>query len=174
MQRQRKRERCSKGRLDVFSGDEVDGLLEAPDVRPWGIKAEKVVDDELVIREKQERRAAQRRCVQKFSLLVAEHCLDDGDDVVGRFRAELPFSTVEVCNVSLAGEHSILAQPGLSGQDGFHEGVHLALILRAVLNSVVVRCGKHLLDLAVAEGRGLKLRPGFIQASRRQAELIAE
>ena len=85
-----------KRRLDVFSRDKIHGLLKAPDLRAGQVKAHDVVDDELVVRQEQKRCAAKRRRVQELALLVADHRLDDGDDLVRGLRPEFPLAGVQV------------------------------------------------------------------------------
>ena len=127
-----------------------------------------------MIGEKQEGSTAQRRRIEEFPLLVAEHRLDDCDDVVGRLRAEIPLAGTKIRDIPFAGQDNVFAQPGLPREHRLDKGVNVSLILCALLNGVVVCRREQLLDLAVS-GRGrLELRPGLIQARRCQTELIAE
>ena len=127
-----------------------------------------------MIGEKQEGSTAQRRRIEEFTLLVAEHRLDDCDDVVGRLRAEIPLVGTKIRDIPFAGQDNVFAQPGLSGEHRLDKGVDVALILRALIYGVVVRCCEQLLDFAVPGRCWLEFRPGLIQAGRRQAKLIAE
>ena len=67
-------------RLDVLSGDEDKGLMESVDVGPAQLKAQQVVDDELVERHEEKRPAAQRSAIEHLSLLMAESIFDHIDD----------------------------------------------------------------------------------------------
>ena len=71
-----------------------------------------------------ERRAAQRRCVQKLALLVADGGLNDGDDFRRRLRPEFPFWVFQVPEVPLAGQPDILAGADRSAEYALHIAVH--------------------------------------------------
>ena len=54
--------------------------MESVDVGPTQLKAQQVVDDELVKRHEEKRHATQRSTIEHLSLLMAESILDHVDD----------------------------------------------------------------------------------------------
>ena len=83
-------------------------------------------------------------------MLVAEHRLDDCDDVVGRLRAEIPLAGTKIRDIPFAGQDNVFAQPGLPREHRLDKGVDIALILRALLYGVVVCRCEQLFDFAVS------------------------
>ena len=113
-----------KGGLDVLPGDKVQNLLEAPFLGTADVKAHDVEDHELVVWKQQERRAAQRRGVQKLALLVADGGLNDGDDLRRRLRPEFPLGVFQIPEIPLAGQPDILAGADRSAEHAIHIAVH--------------------------------------------------
>ena len=173
IQGQRPSQRGGERGLDVFSRDKIKRFFEPPFVCPLEVKPHDVEADELVVGQQVERRAAQRARVQELTLLVAERRLDDGDDLAGRLRPEIPSAGCQIVEITPACQDDPFARDDLPAEHFVDVGVDVALVFCCVLDSVVVRIVKQLLDLRPVRAHGL-LAAGLIQAGRRQSQLVAQ
>ena len=93
--------------------------MEALDICPGVVEAEKIIDYEFMKRLKQERHSSKRSAVQCFALLVTDSLFDDLDHELCVLWSEVEIRSFQICEESFNSLFQFLARNLTSAPDRF-------------------------------------------------------